>query len=68
MEDFMSKIEIIDFELTSDKKQTKLYKITNKNGASVTLCDYGATVISLMVPDKFGELRDVTKTIQSGYE
>ena len=55
----MSKIEIIDFELTSDKKQTKLYKITNKNGASVTLCDYGATVISLMVPDKFGELRDV---------
>jgi len=28
------------------------YVLTNKNGMSVTLIDYGATITSIMLPDK----------------
>ena len=35
------------------------YRIENASGASVTLCDYGASVISLLVPDRQKQLRDV---------
>lgn len=36
-----------------------LYTITNKNGASVSLSTFGATITSLKVPDKDGNLVDV---------
>lgn len=36
-----------------------LYTITNKNGASVSLSTFGATITSLKVPDKDGNLIDV---------
>ena len=36
-----------------------LYKITNKNGASVTLQTLGAGIQSLCVPDRDGNLADV---------
>ncbi len=39
----------------------KLYTITNKNGASVELSDFGATIVSIKVPDKKGKLIDVTQ-------
>lgn len=38
-----------------------LYTITNKNGASVDLSTFGATITSIKVPDKNGELKDVTQ-------
>ena len=38
-----------------------LYTITNKNGASVDLSTYGATITSIKVPDKDGKLKDVTQ-------
>lgn len=37
----------------------KIYAIRNKNGMSVSLCDLGATVQSLMVSDRNGVLCDV---------
>ena len=36
-----------------------LYTLTNKNGMSVSVMDYGATVVNLMVPDRNGKLDDV---------
>ncbi|MBQ1612347.1 MAG: galactose mutarotase [Alphaproteobacteria bacterium] len=42
----------------------KLYTITNKNGASVKLSSFGATITSVSVPDKNGKMIDVTQ----GYE
>ena len=42
-------------------EQTKLYTITNKKGASVELSDFGATIVSIKVPDKNGKLIDVTQ-------
>jgi len=38
-----------------------LYTITNKNGASVDLSTFGATITSIKVPDKNGNLVDVAQ-------
>lgn len=46
-------------------KQAELYTITNKNGASVSLSSFGATIISIKVPDKNGKLIDVTQGYDS---
>ena len=43
---------------TGEKAQ--LYTITNKNGASVSLSSFGATITGIKVPDKNGKLVDVT--------
>jgi aldose 1-epimerase len=36
-----------------------LYTLTNKRGASVSIMDYGATVVNLRMPDRRGKLDDV---------
>ncbi len=48
----------------SDTKRTlpgalKSYALTNSNGISVEVANYGARIISLLVPDKNGKLADV---------
>ena len=47
--------------LTKSKGCAALYTITNKNGASVELSDFGATIVSIKIPDKNGNLTDVTQ-------
>jgi len=47
------------FEKNVDGKQTGLYILTNKNGCEVAVTNYGAKIVSLMVPDKNGTLTDV---------
>ncbi len=42
-----------------------LYTITNKNGASVDLSTFGATITSIKVPDKDGKIVDVTQGYDS---
>ena len=42
-------------------KEATLYTITNKNGASVDLSTFGATITSIKVPDKNGNMKDVTQ-------
>ena len=39
----------------------KLYTITNTNGASVKLSSFGATITAIEIPDKEGNLIDVTQ-------
>ncbi len=48
-----------DFQKTIDGKQTDLYILTNKNGLEMTVTNYGAKIVSLLVPDKKGNLIDV---------
>ena len=55
----MKQVQISEFELTSSGQMAHFYRIENASGASVTLCDYGASVISLLVPDRQKQLRDV---------
>lgn len=38
---------------------TKLYNITNKQGAELCITNFGARIVSLMVPDKDGAFRNV---------
>jgi len=42
-----------------DGKEVKLYTLKNKQGASVSITNYGGRVVSLMVPDKNNKLTDV---------
>lgn len=42
-----------------------LYTITNKNGASIDLSTFGATITSIKVPDRDGNLKDVTQGYDS---
>lgn len=44
--------------LSSGEEVTR-YTLVNSSGASVTLTDYGARIISIMMPDRNGELADV---------
>ncbi len=37
----------------------KLYTLTNSNGLSVGIMDYGATVVSVVTPDRQGNLADI---------
>lgn len=47
------------FEKIVDGKQTGLYTLTNKVGSEVTITNYGAKIVSLMVFDKNGRFTDV---------
>lgn len=38
----------------------ELYTLTNKNGMQTSLTNYGATIVTLLVPDRKGQLGDVT--------
>lgn len=42
-----------------DGKSTALYTLTNSNGVEACITNYGGRLVSLMVPDRDGHLRDV---------
>jgi aldose 1-epimerase len=48
-----------DFSKEINGKQNDLYILKNKNGLEVTVTNYGGRIVSLMVPDKNGELADI---------
>ncbi len=48
-----------NFNATVDGKPVELFILTNKNGAEITVTNYGAKIVSLMVPDRNGKLTDV---------
>lgn len=59
------KIEQKSFGKLKDGQEATLYTITNKNGASVDLSTFGASIISIKIPDKDGKLVDVTQGYDS---
>ena len=52
-------IVIRPFGQTSDGRPVSLYTMTNANGASAVVCDLGARLVSVFVPDRNGKLDDV---------
>lgn len=48
-------------KIEKNNEEAILYTITNKNGASVNLSTFGATITGIKVPDKNGEFIDVTQ-------
>jgi aldose 1-epimerase len=45
---------------TYEGKTVLLHTLTNKNGVSVSIMDYGATIVKIIVPDRNGKMGDVT--------
>ncbi len=58
------------FGTTSEGEETTLYTLTNANGMQVQITNYGATITSVLVPDREGELGDVVLGFDSmeGYQ
>src|SRR5437868_5799543 len=52
-------IQSKDWGKLPDGREAKLYTVTNPNGLKLSMSDYGATIISLEVPDKNGKLGDI---------
>ena len=48
-----------------DGKEIYLYTLTNASGAYVKLCNVGAAIVSIVVPDKNGKLGDVVMGFNS---
>ena len=48
-----------DFEANIEGKRTHLYTLSNSKGMEVCLTNFGARIVSIMVPDRRGTLRDV---------
>ena len=52
-------MRITDFGATEHGDETKLYTLTNQNQMEISVTDYGATLVQVIVPDKEGKLCDV---------
>jgi len=48
-----------NFGKTKDGKNVDIFTLTNANNAKVKIMTYGATIVSVVVPDKNGHLDDV---------
>lgn len=55
----ISGLKIADFQSVVKGDSTDLYVLKNKNGMEVTVTNYGGRIVSVMVPDKNGEMQDV---------
>ena len=51
--------EVKNFESTLEGKNTHLFTLKNRAGMQIALTDYGARLVSALVPDKNGDLIDV---------
>lgn len=58
------------FGYTGNGSETALYTFENKNGMKISTSDFGAALVSVMVPDKNGKLQDVVLGYDdaAGYE
>lgn len=55
----LSGLSKADFCQQIDGKETALYMLSNASGAELCVTNYGAKIVSLMVPDRDGKLTDV---------
>lgn len=49
-----------DFGTLPDGRETKLYTLANQNGMIAGISDFGATLVSVSVPDRNGGFADIT--------
>ena len=48
-----------NFQMEVNGKETDLYTLRNKNNMEVCITNFGGRIVSVMVPDKDGQMRDV---------
>lgn len=54
-----------DFQTTVDGKSIDLFVLKNSNGMEVCITNYGGRIVSVMVPDRNGEMQDVVLGFES---
>lgn len=55
----LSGLKKSNFQSVVNGDSTNLYVLTNANGLEVTLTNYGGRIVSVMVPDREGNMKDV---------
>jgi len=55
----LSGLKKSDFQSVVNGDSTNLYVLTNANGVEVALTNYGGRIVSVMVPDRDGNMKDV---------
>ena len=53
------KIEKNLFGITKNGEEVYIYTLQNGNGISVSICEFGAAIVKLCVPDKNGNVADI---------
>ena len=63
-------VTVREFGKIKDGREARLYTISNANGMKAEVTDYGATLVSLFVPNDKGEVKDVILGYEdaAGYE
>lgn len=61
-------VKVENFGRTKDGREIKLYTVTNASGMVLKLTDMGAVWVSMLVPDKDGNMDDVVLGLESGEE
>ncbi len=64
-EDINMEIEARSFGVTADGDSVTLYTLTNTNGMTIKVMDYGGIITSLTVPDRDGSFGDVVLGFES---
>src|SRR5690606_42004314 len=54
-----SGLERKNFQRVVNGQETDLFTLRNKSGAEVCITNYGGRIVSLLVPDRDGQLQDV---------
>jgi aldose 1-epimerase len=54
-----SSVKVQPFGATASGEKADLYVLTNNRGMTVAIANYGATVVSIKVPDRTGKFADV---------
>jgi aldose 1-epimerase len=52
-------VKVESFGFMPDEKEARLITISGKDGFSASITNYGAKLVSLMVPDKDGNIKDI---------
>ncbi|MDR1981851.1 MAG: galactose mutarotase [Tannerellaceae bacterium] len=55
----LSGLKKSDFVVETEGGQTALFVLKNKNGAEACITNYGGRLVSMMVPDREGNMKDV---------
>lgn len=58
-ENNLSKLDKKDFQKTINGKQTDLFILKNNKGTEIAVTNYGAAILSIMVPDRNGKYANV---------
>lgn len=61
----LSGLSAADFQAEKDGKKTDLFVLKNTNGVEVCITNFGGRIVSVMVPDKKGKMRDVVHGFDS---